>query len=52
MLQAKPPLSEHPTAAFAMNLVFVIVGIALVVLGLMMTYYLVTALSRARQESG
>ncbi len=51
VLQAKPPLSEHPKAAFAMNTVFVFVGIALVLLGLMMTYYLVEAFKRAKQEA-
>ncbi len=40
VLFANPPLNQYPTAAFLMNVVFVIVGFALIILGLIMTYYL------------
>ena len=40
VLFAKPPLSNYPPAALAMNIVFVIVGIILICLGLFMAYYL------------
>ncbi len=41
VLFAKPPLNQYPAAALAMNVVFIIVGVILFILGIVMTYYLV-----------
>ena len=41
VLYAKPPLTYYPELALGMNIVFVIVGIILIILGFTMTYYLV-----------
>ena len=43
VLFANPPLSNVPLAAFAMNVVFVVVGFILIGLGLLMAYYLFKA---------
>ncbi len=46
---AKPPLSNYPAAAWALNAVFFLIGIALFVLGLYMSYLLWTAYFKARK---
>jgi carbon starvation protein len=48
VLYANPPLKNIPWAAFAMNVVFVIVGIILIGLGITMAYYLASSYSRAK----
>jgi carbon starvation protein len=49
VLYANPPLSNYPDAALAMNVVFVIIGIILIVLGFTMTYYLAKSYSAAKE---
>lgn len=48
VLYARPPLTNYPLAAFTMNVIFVIIGIILIVLGVVMTYYLATSYSKAK----
>jgi carbon starvation protein len=48
VLFVKPPLNNYPGAALAMNVVFVFVGLVLIVLGFLMSYYLFTSYSSAK----
>lgn len=50
VLYATPPLTNYPTAAFIMNIVFVIVGFILIILGFLMTRYLVSSYMAAKAE--
>lgn len=50
VLFANPPLTEYPPVAFAMNVVFVIVGFILIGLGALMSYYLFKAYSTPPRE--
>ncbi len=49
-LFARPPMTNNPPAALTVNIIFIIVGIILVVLGFLMAYYLATSYLRARGE--
>ena len=50
VLYANPPLKYYPAAAVTMNIIFVIVGFILIILGLLMAYYLTTSYLRAKSE--
>ncbi len=48
-VKAKPPLTQYPAAAWALNALFFIIGIVLFVLGLYMSYALWSAYMKARR---
>ncbi len=48
-IKAKPPLTQYPAAAWALNALFFIIGIVLFILGLYMSYVLWSAYMKARR---